>query len=75
MKKLLLRFGLLSSLCFGLAGCGDGTLEIKSKSTPPATPVVIIEKPNQTTTKETKVETRTPDGNTTKTTEVKTTNP
>jgi hypothetical protein len=78
MNKLLLRFGFLS-LCFGLSGCGDGTLEIKSRSAAPAapaTPVVVIEKPNEeTSTRETKIETRTPNGNTTRTTEIKTTNP
>lgn len=63
------------ALCFAAAGCGDGTLEVKTKSNNPS-PVIVVDKPAETTSKEViKTETRTPSGNsTTKTTEVKTTN-
>jgi hypothetical protein len=71
MNKLPVSLVFLA-LCFGVAGCGDGTLEIKTK-TAPASPIIVIEKPSESTTKQTKTETRAPDGSTTRTTETKTT--
>ena len=73
MRKLISLFSFVV-LCFGVAGCGDGTLEVKTKNAAPATPIVVVDKPAETTTKETKVETH-KDGDTVKTKEVKTTNP
>ncbi len=67
----------LTSIVSGLtlllitAGCGDGTLEIKTKSNgpAPASPTVVVEKPvvvreEPTTTKETKTSVTTPNGTT-----------
>ena len=60
------------------AGCGDGTLEIKSKSNGPAPivvekPVIVHDQP-ETTKETTRSTTTTPDGSTTRTKETKTTN-
>ena len=76
MNKPILLLG-ASTLCFALLGCGDGTLEIKSKTAPaaPSSPVIVVEKPNETPSREViKTETRTPLGET-RTTETKTTTP
>ena len=74
MNKPILLLG-ASTLFFALVGCGDGTLEVKTKSTAPSSPVIVVEKPSETSSKEViKTEPRSP-GATTKTTEVKTTTP
>ena len=74
LRKLSYGFS-MSVFCLALAGCGDGTVEIKSKS---AGNPVIIEKPviverpviveKASPTRETsRTETTTPSGQTTKT--------
>ena len=72
------------ALCFTVCGCGDGTLEIKTKSNNPPAPVVVVEKPaapvvvieKPEATRETvKSSVTTRDGGTTRTLETKTTTP
>jgi len=44
----LMKFSLTAAFCLAVAGCGDGTLEIKTKSENPPPSTVIIEKNNPT---------------------------
>lgn len=78
MRKAAFVVSMLA-LSLTLAGCGDGTLKIETKSSNPA-PVVVVEKPvivePSTNTKETtRTSVTTPDGSTTRTKETKTTTP
>jgi len=84
MLKLPLLLLTSSTLLVSLLGCGDSTLEVKTKSNAPnpvivvekpSNPTVIIEKKDEPSRETTRTESKTTPDGTTRTKETKTTTP